>query len=282
MLLFCRPAEHPHFDADVKDARAAVERAVLDGTHPIPFDEDLWKQKKYRAEFYRAQHGKCGYCEIKLAGQVGQMDHFRPKGALYELYDDEKRWGAEDQDGTTVTGRGIARQETGYHWLAYSWENYVLSCERCNAGWKRSYFPVVEQSRCWPPKPDVQERACLINPFDGPNPADYLEFNNVGTVKPRGEGRYGMETIRTYGLNRPSLVEVRAETARKMHHSVQVILSDADDATKQDALTSIAEFGDVNRAHAGMARIILEKLMGISWEEWGAPLEMQTVGPPDQ
>jgi hypothetical protein len=273
MLLLCRPAEHPDFDADVKDARVAVAKAVLDGTHPIPFDEDLWK--KYRKEFFRAQHGKCGYCEIKLAGQVGQMDHFRPKGAVYELHEDEELWGHEDEDDTTFRGRGIARKSLGYHWLAYSWENYVLSCERCNAGLKRSYFPVVESPRCWPPKPDVHERACLINPFDGPNPVEHLEFTILGTVAARGEGRYGIETIRTLGLNRPSLVEVREETARKMHYSAQVIVSDEfDDRAKQEALTSIAEFADAKRAHAGMARIIFEQLTSISWDHWEQALQV--------
>jgi uncharacterized protein (DUF952 family) len=265
MLIFRRPAEHPDFGEDVKDARAAIENAVKDGIHPLPFDERLWKREKYHTRFYKAQHGKCGYCEVKLTGLVGQMDHFRPKGAVWELPDEADAWGEEIDGGTNVHGRRIAREHRGYHWLAYSWDNYVLSCERCNSGWKRAYFPVVEKPRRGPPDANVAESTWLIHPFDGPDPVDYLHFNDIGMVVSRGTGRYGMETIRTYGLHRPSLVEVRAPIARRVHHQIQTFLLDVDEAQKQAALVWLEDFGGMDQPHAGMVRMMFEQATTLRW-----------------
>ncbi len=60
------------------------------------------------------------YCGCKLPGNDrGDVDHFRPKGRLNE-----------------------DRNHGGYWWLAYTFDNYLLSCSPCNSNCKRDRFPV--------------------------------------------------------------------------------------------------------------------------------------------
>lgn len=133
-----------------------------------------------------------------------------------------------DEGGIPLARVFVDLASRGYYWLAYSWSSYVLSCERCNTACKRSYFPLTPSpDRRLPPAPgdEAQERSLLINPFDGPDPVEHLEFKASGLVDPRGESRHGFETIRTYGLYRPSLVNVRAPIATRAHDLIQRIVS---------------------------------------------------------
>lgn len=56
---------------------------------------------------------KCWYCECKGTRAPFDVDHFRPKLEV------------------TVDGQVLAGHD-GYHWLAYEWTNFRLSCQRCN------------------------------------------------------------------------------------------------------------------------------------------------------
>jgi uncharacterized protein (TIGR02646 family) len=56
---------------------------------------------------------KCWYCEAKSKRAPFDVDHFRPKL------------------GVTVDGERLANG-FGYHWIAYAWWNFRLSCQRCN------------------------------------------------------------------------------------------------------------------------------------------------------
>lgn len=270
MLRFRRPPEHQDFAADVADAQRSVDEAVRQG-RPAEFDERLWKREKYTKEFYRAQHGKCGYCEVKFAGQVPQVDHFRPKGALWALPEDPGAWGQEIEHGTNFHGR--KRQtlsEHGYHWLAYSWRNYVLSCERCNTACKLSFFPVVEPpARRLPPAPgdEEEETALLIHPFEGPDPADHLEFNASGLVNGRAGSPHGFETLRTYALYRESLVNVREPIAKRAHDLIRHLRFSGDEERKREAFNDLEDLGRIDRVHAGMVRIIFEQLTGWRWTD---------------
>ncbi len=131
MLLFRRPPEPPGFDQRMAPHRRRVEASVEAGERPE--FEPAWRS--YKAHFARAQYGKCGYCEaLALATGVGDVEHFRPKGEVSELGDDPETWGRERRGLANVEGRKTRRvSERGYWWLAYTWENWLLACERCNA-----------------------------------------------------------------------------------------------------------------------------------------------------
>jgi uncharacterized protein (TIGR02646 family) len=60
-----------------------------------------------------AMHGRsCAYCDRELPGtDRGDVEHFRPKNV--------------------------------YWWLAYHFENYLLSCSACNSAYKINKFPIL-------------------------------------------------------------------------------------------------------------------------------------------
>jgi uncharacterized protein (TIGR02646 family) len=109
--------------------------------------------------------GKCAFCESTMAHvQHPHIEHYRPKGM------------AE------------------FEGLMFAWENWLLSCGRCNTT-KSTGFP-----RCDDGLP------CMIDPT-AEDPAPHLDFAQavVGGVTNRGN-----ETIKLAGLSRGPLEEARA------------------------------------------------------------------------
>ncbi|MBZ4331365.1 hypothetical protein ACIHQR_08800 [Corallococcus coralloides] len=63
----------------------------------------------------------CAFCERGLGeDRRGDVEHFRPKSAAKEA------------------------THNGYWWLAYEFENYLLSCSTCNSSHKRTLFPLEQ------------------------------------------------------------------------------------------------------------------------------------------
>ena len=86
---------------------------------------DHWNQPDVRGALYVAQGRVCAYCGCHLPrNDRGDVDHFRPKRRL----PDDPSHG-------------------GYWWLAYVFENYLLSCSTCNSIYKRSQFPLRPRAR---------------------------------------------------------------------------------------------------------------------------------------
>lgn len=119
-------------------------------------------------------NGKCWYCECKSLRAPFDVDHFRPKLEV-------------TIDGVVLTGH------EGYHWLAYEWTNFRLSCQRCNRPektedgnlcGKANEFPLKsELRRCTTRKAPVStEEPKLLDPRE---PADCLLLAHVtsGEVK---------------------------------------------------------------------------------------------------
>ncbi len=77
---------------------------------------DHWNRADVRGALY-AMHGRvCAFCLSELTrGDRGDVEHFRPKSL--------------------------------YFWLAYSFENYLLSCLRCNRTFKGDHFPLAPEAR---------------------------------------------------------------------------------------------------------------------------------------
>ena len=90
-----------------KDKELLLLRGKRDGT--LSFDSSLWKPAKKQLK--KETHNKCAYCEANTAVVAhGDVEHFRPK--------------------------------TIYWWLAYSYENYLFSCQICNQIYKSDNFPI--------------------------------------------------------------------------------------------------------------------------------------------
>jgi hypothetical protein len=94
--------------------------AAYPGQRQFQFTEH-WNRPDVRGALY-AQHGRvCAYCGSGLTrGDRGDVDHFRPKASV-----------AGDE------------AHGGYWWLAYDFQNYLLSCRKCNSTYKRNRFPLA-------------------------------------------------------------------------------------------------------------------------------------------
>lgn len=74
--------------------------------------QDHWGEADVRGSLWAMQGRSCAYCDRELPGNDrGDVEHFRPKDF--------------------------------YWWLAYRFENYLLSCSVCNSSYKRNLFPIL-------------------------------------------------------------------------------------------------------------------------------------------
>ncbi len=265
MRMFKRPTEPLEFKAKVEPERIKVKKVIKDNKkHKF---KNIWKD--YKGEFSRAQFGKCGYCEARVIGlQYGDVEHYAPKGEVWELKDDPTTWGEEGESLSNVKGREkIVVSSRGYWWLAYKWENYLLSCAICNQAWKSAYFPVENKPRTIPPEQGIDEQPLLLNPFSRKNPAKHLKMGNLGEVSAFNNSKFGKSTIAVCGLNRPSLREARQWTARRIYRLMQDLSKAQTTPEKDRVLRDIYELGEDDAPFPGLVRGVFESEAGTPWRD---------------
>ena len=147
----------------VRDAAPADRRDV------ISQNSGIWAEMN--AALSELTDGKCWYCESRQIRSDQPVDHFRPKGAVYE-------------DPT----------HPGYWWLAFDYNNYRFSCTFCNSrrrdvdngvGGKGDRFPIRDEHHRARTEADpiAAEEPDLLDPLD-PNDPSLLFFENDGRVVP--------------------------------------------------------------------------------------------------
>jgi hypothetical protein len=255
MIHFERPARPSAFDTDedIVAARQAVKDDIDAGKKP-DFPEH-WGKAEYKRCFMMAQHNRCGYCEREVS-DTGQVEHYAPKSNVSDLIEP----GKEDSGLPNVAGRKcrtISMQ--GYWWLAYDWDNYLIACERCNVGWKRTLFPVTELKRTLPPSQDVTETHLLLNPYNDSHFYNHFRFTELGQIQ--GITDRGRATIETCGLGRPSLAESRRPVVRDV---LDILTDFGRDPT--GALKRIVSHGSDDYQHAGVARAVVKARLDLDWE----------------
>ena len=136
---------------------------------------------------------KCAYCERHLNGDPGEVEHYRPKGGYIN----------------PATGKLVT---PGYWWLAYSWDNMLLSCSACNRSYKKNNFPLEDENQRNIAGRDIsQEKPLLINPAQE-DPASHIEFNEWVVRPKKVDGCVdlkGKTTIEVLQLNRKDLKDQR-------------------------------------------------------------------------
>lgn len=294
MLQFERPAVPGDFEAAVREIRRIIERLVNDGRCPTEDDfVAVWNENStWKIRYFKAQFEKCVWCETWLANHAAPFDHFRPKTRVDEL--DPMRPGHELTDSPYVRDRSPLYQfKPGYWWLAYAWTNYLLSCERCNTGWKRCFFP-IRGGHCRPPSQDKPDESLLLDPFGREDPSAHLRFDEFGQIDAVRGSEYGEPTIQTCGLRRETLRASREPIAQKALTLAQRVvrglceLDELQDVrsfrTLAEAVIDLEAEGRKERIHAGMVRSIVFHECDIVWEqvEWMAkkfrhdPYDMKT------
>jgi hypothetical protein len=245
----------------MRAVRAQV-RAAIHAGRPPTFTQELWCD--YKSHFSGAQHGKCGYCERIVTSEPAAVDHYAPKGPIGDLVAE----GRERDSSTNVKGRKVKRATpTGYWWLAYSWENWLFVCNRCNTAWKKTLFPVRE-NRTKPPSRASPHTPLLLNPFGPTDPVNHLCFDALGQISRRGRSALGRETIRTCGLDRESLRHARHGVAEDTHRLVgrlQLAIANNKHQRAAESAEDLALKGNVDRDHAGMVRSIVRTELKLGW-----------------
>ncbi len=192
-----------------------------------------------RETLWRHHREKCCYCERKRdQRRESDVEHFRPKSSVAE-------------DG----------EHPGYWWLAYEWENLFFSCKACNEEFKKTQFP-VDGDRTSSPDDDLQaEAAVLIDPVLE-DPSEFIGFavDTAGLlVKPVAMNTRGLRNITILGLDRPKLVEERAEALPTLQHILARLLwadclPDQYPALRASAQAEILEETSADRSFAGFRR----------------------------
>lgn len=197
------------------DERARLEREAedcLQRGEPVPkfdFDSNLYGCKGTSTEqgvkqtLRTLQHEKCCYCEGRITPTgYGAIEHYRPKST----------WRQRPQD---------PNAPHGYYWLAYEWENLLLSCDVCNTTYKGVLFPLAnpgQRALDHHAAPDPRGVRCgdelptLINPYTE-DPEESVRFRGASAVHRNPRGRI---TIQRLGLNRRPLVQAREDACARL------------------------------------------------------------------
>lgn len=145
----------------------------------------------FREHFERIYGEKCWYTECVNPGTDDDIDHYRPKGRIFE----------DDDHG-------------GYWWEALHWRNFRLSCHRANrlrenpdtgeTHGKGDHFPLLNPQERWRgPNDACHEKPMLLDPVRAGDP-NILTFYSSGKVAlaPKfendGEAKQRFEASRTY------------------------------------------------------------------------------------
>jgi uncharacterized protein (TIGR02646 family) len=179
------------FDAD--------PNSYQNGGKKFKIKSSIYGQKTVKEQLITDQFGKCCFCEANFtANGFGDIEHFRPKGGYIKKGDDKITY-------------------PGYYWKAYDWDNLFFSCQVCNSGFKKNYFPLEDESTRAKNHHDNidNERPLLVHPSRD-NPESHIGFHDE-VCHPNDDK--GKESIAAYGLNRDKLVEARREYLNLMHHN---------------------------------------------------------------
>ncbi len=215
-----------------KDCNAeadAVAKAVVRGEKPS-FKKGLYRRKSIKREWFFSGstpfHGKCAYCETNItAYQRGDVEHFRPKGAVVD--EDDNPVVLPEEDGNVARDENAQpKLHPGYYWLAYDWRNLLPACVLCNQSstiddrkiGKHDRFPVAGRHARTPVEQKT-EKPLLIHPGSGDendDPEIHLSIDTeTGLMK--GDTDRGRMCIKILGLNlREPLVQDRRRSSREV------------------------------------------------------------------
>jgi uncharacterized protein (TIGR02646 family) len=208
----------------------------------LRFDDELIYA--IRPDLLRTFHNKCAYCETKLTEKEALVDNFRPRAGT----------------------RGLKGEfyPNHYWWLAYEWDNLMISCEVCSLKYKRDFFPLKNEHNRVPDETTgqlSQETPLLLNPCID-NPEKHLFFEENGTVTELSAR--GKVTIDIMGLNRKELVQRRKTVAFAMITLLDSTLSKtrATDQTVRGVLNLVQDL------HAGRTYGEYTAVQLCTFEKW--------------
>ncbi len=242
--------------ADCKKATKALMDSVEKGDEPDI--TSLYKRKSIKEEVYFSKegpfHGKCAYCECYIEDfQHGDMEHYRPKGAVTD---------ENDEPILVRDEKGQPRPHPGYYWLAYDWKNLLPSCTDCNQPGvikgkkigKRNRFPVIGKHATTPEEVE-REKPLLLNPVID-LPEEHLKVDaETGMLVHRTDR--GRACIDILGLNlRNRLPERRKDVCDLVRAKVLQMVYDSHYSDETDKTLSEFKTGKREYSMAGRAALV--------------------------
>lgn len=205
-MIFIQRTKEPEILANKgKTERDALCAAYEQGERKFDFKSGVYGHETVKAALINMQHDKCCFCESKLTHiSYGDVEHYRPKGG-YKQNDSEPL------------------QALGYYWLAYDWNNLLLSCTLCNQQYKKNLFPLLDKDkRARNHHDDIsEEHPLLINPSIV-NPQEYIGFREEYPYA-INHSVYGQTTINALGLDREALNEKRRTELANLNILIELI-----------------------------------------------------------
>lgn len=147
-----------------------------------PVSTDFVGYEVAREPLWEHQQRKCAWCDRDEELAAQPVEHYRPKARAV---------------------RASGRADRGYWWLAWTQENLLFACGRCNTGYKKDRFPLADEATVLaaedaPPGP---EQALILHPYLD-DPSRHIEFfqRPDGRWSPRSKDTMGEVTIDSVGL----------------------------------------------------------------------------------
>ena len=150
-------------------------------------EKNLYKVDSVQKKLIEIYHLKCAYCEKNLLDAPKHIEHYRPKDT--------------------------------YYWLAYSWDNLLLSCGSCNSS-KGIKFQVKKTIAIYNNEPfedihslgnsyDIIEEPMVVNP-EKEDVLDKLVFDKDGNISSLDD-RVIYTINDVCNLNRKELIQKRVK-----------------------------------------------------------------------
>jgi len=185
-------------------AYEANPEAYQSGETKMSIRESIYKLPEVKDALEACHHGKCCYCETVIPKPFAhsQIEHWRPKSCSRQEPNAE-------------------RVRPGYYWLAYSWENLLLSCHFCNTINKRDLFPLENPAtRARHHGTSLEDESpAILKPDGDADPRNHITFDED---VPKRLSPLGQKTIEVLGLDstkhtqrRKFLATIRAD--RKLY-----------------------------------------------------------------
>jgi uncharacterized protein (TIGR02646 family) len=165
--------------------------------------KSIYASQAVKAALQACHHGKCCYCEtlIPRPYAYAHVEHWRPKSSSRQSRDDESTW-------------------PGYYWLAYSWDNLLLSCGFCNSDNKSDLFPLENPAaRARHHGMSIEdETPAILKPDGNEDPRDHIAFR---MEVPVGLTPLGSKTIEVLRLDKH---EARRRHLSRVRWSLEIFI----------------------------------------------------------
>jgi uncharacterized protein (TIGR02646 family) len=156
----------------------------VSGQRKLLIKSSIYASRAVKAALDASHHGKCCYCEtlIPRPYAYSHVEHWRPKSSARQTRDDESI-------------------RPGYYWLAYNWDNLLLSCSFCNSENKSDLFPLDNPAmRALHHRMSIDDEVpAILKPDGGEDPRDHIVFR---LEVPVGLTPLGSNTIEVLRLDK--------------------------------------------------------------------------------